>query len=382
MNRQLKRIFLTAVLLLLLVAVGSALPEGDSRAVADLGTAPKASASVELPRITSISVSLSPREVRPGGKSGLRIRVRNDGDSPVRNVEVRLKSSNPRVELRATSFQFKRLMPLATASRSVTVLVDRRARGRAWLTAGTSDASDRVPLTVIDLGPCRDPIIARRLLCPDLKVARPSELYVDYGTRPGKTLLRATNDIQSQGAGPIELRGRRDRPRSMNVTQAIRRRAGGYKLFPTQARLRFFNVGSEYGGSYWKVRNPLWLELWRVDSEREKTSRVRVGPKQFYCFRDLKRTDPGPRSPEGAVYPACNQNPATRKVTLGTSVGWSDIYPSTYDLQWINVTGLKGCFAFVLRVDPLELLYESREGNNVSQRNVRLPYRGTGARGC
>jgi hypothetical protein len=235
---------------------------------------------------------------------------------------------------------------------------------------------------VIALGPCQDPVVSRRLRCPDLQVAKPSEIYLDRSTRPGKSLLRATNDIESRGAGPIELRGRRDRPRSMNVTQAIRRRSGGYKLFPTQARLRFFNVGSEYGGSYWKVRNPLRLELWRINPKRGKTRLVRVGPKQFYCFRDLERTDPGPRSPGGPVYPACNQNPETRRVTLGTSVGWSDIYPSTYDLQWINVTGLRGCFAYVQRVDPLNLFFESKERNNVSQRIVRLPYRGDGARGC
>ena len=71
-----------------------------------------------------------------------------------------------------------------------------------------------------------------------------------------------------------------------------------------------------------------------------------------------------------------------REVTLGTSVGWSDIYPSTYDEQWIDVTGLRGCFAYVLRVDPLGLLYESRERNNVSQRRVRLPFRGELSRGC
>ena len=60
---------------------------------------------------------------------------------------------------------------------------------------------------------------------------------------------------------------------------------------------------------------------------------------------------------------------------LGTSVGWSDIYPPTYDRQWVNVSGLRGCFAFVMRVDPEDLLYEENEHNNRSVRIVRLPYR-------
>lgn len=180
----------------------------------------------------------------------------------------------------------------------------------------------------------------------------------------------------------MELRGRRDRVRSMNVTQAIRRKGGGYRLEPTQARLRFFNVGTQYGGAFWKVRNPLRFELWRINRKGRLTKRVRTGPKQFYCFRDLERTAPGRRSPASPVYPACNQNPKVNRVTLGTSVGWSDIYPSTYDLQWIDVTGLRGCFAYVMRLDPAGTLFESNKANNVSRKNVRLPYRRTPNQRC
>ena len=232
-------------------------------------------------------------------------------------------------------------------------------------------------------GPCAAKAPQRaNLLCPDLRIGKPSEMYVDKRTEPGRDLLRATNDIKSRGQGPMELRGRRDQERSMNVTQAIRRKNGGYKLFPTQARLRFFNVGAQYGGAYWKVAHPLHFELWRVDDQRRKVEKVKEGPKQFYCFRDLENTNPGPRSPEEAVYPACNQNPEENRVTLGTSVGWSDIYPSTYDQQWIDVTGLKGCFAYVLRLDPLGSLFELEEKNNVAQRIVKLPYKRVRHQGC
>lgn len=224
--------------------------------------------------------------------------------------------------------------------------------------------------------PCRREPTASRLLCPDLRIARPADLKLDRSTVPGRVVLRATNDIRSRGLGPMELRGRRDRLRSMAVMQAIRRRAGGYRLEPSQIRLRFFNVGSRYGGSYWKVRHPLRFELWRLDRRGRLASRTRTGPKQFYCFRDLERTAPQwPGSPVEEVYPACNQNPKASKVTLGTSVGWSDIYPSTYDLQWIDVTGLSGCFAYVMRLDPHGRLFETDKRNNVRRRILRLPYR-------
>ncbi len=229
--------------------------------------------------------------------------------------------------------------------------------------------------------PCRTER-AKNLLCPDLRIGIPSEMYLDRKAVPGRIVLRSTNDIRSRGQGPMELRGHRDKPRSMNVTQAIRRKAGGYALFPTQGRLRFFTVGYRWGGSYWKVRDPLRFELWRVNRAGRKTKMVRTGPKQFYCFRDLERTNPSPRSPATAVYPACNQNPNVRSVTLGTSIGWSDIYPSTYHLQWIDVTNLRGCFAYVLRLDPGNVLFELDKTNNYSERIIRLPWRGPARRGC
>lgn len=80
--------------------------------------------------------------------------------------------------------------------------------------------------------------------------------------------------------------------------------------------------------------------------------------------------------PGSPHYPGCNQNPFQDRVTLGTSVGWSDIYPADYSKQWIPVKGLRGCFAFVMRVDPHNLLYESNERDNTSRRLVHLPFRG------
>ena len=116
------------------------------------------------------------------------------------------------------------------------------------------------------------------------------------------------------------------------------------------------------------------MEIWSLDDRRRPLRRVRTGPKVFYCLRDLERTKPMRRSPGHPVYGACSQDPGRKRLRLGTSVGWSDIYPSDYDRQWVSVAGLRGCYAFVMRVDPLNLLYESNERNNRSVRIVRLPY--------
>jgi hypothetical protein len=234
--------------------------------------------------------------------------------------------------------------------------------------------------------PCEGPE-ARALLCPDLRVGPATDLYVERrgGDRPepgggyyrhhGLVRLHASNDIRSRGRGPVELRGRRYRPNWMRANQAIHRVGGGVRIFPAEVQLHYYFVGHRFGGYWWKVRDPLSMEIWSLDEGRRPLRRLRKGPKVFYCFRDLERTRPERRSPRNPVYPACSQDPSLRRTRMGTSVGWSDIYPADYDRQWVDVTGLRGCYAFVMRVDPENLLYESNERNNRSLRIVRLPYR-------
>jgi hypothetical protein len=215
---------------------------------------------------------------------------------------------------------------------------------------------------------------ARHLLCPNLRIGKPSDIYLDR--YEGRLLLRATSDVKSRGTGPIELRGHRDGWHRMRVNQRIHRRGGGLLVLRTQASLRFTDVGAYFGGGYWKVHQLARFELRRVGPRGNTGPVVRTGPKLNYCLRDLERTRPGRRSPETRQYPGCDQDPYTDAVTLGTSVGWSDIYPADYDRQWIDVNGLRGCFAFTMTVDPKHLLFESNEHDNTSRRLVRLPYRG------
>jgi hypothetical protein len=226
--------------------------------------------------------------------------------------------------------------------------------------------------------PCTGPEAAG-LLCPNLRIGPPTELYVE-DAGPGHQRLRATSDVRSRGRGPIELRGRRNGWRTMRTNQRIYRAGGGHIDVPGGATLRFTNVGAAYGGSYWKVHGLAVFHLRRVDPSGGLGPVLRTGPKLNYCLRDLERTRAMPGSPSQRHYPGCNQNPYRGHVTLGTSVGWSDIYPAGYDRQWIDVAGLRGCFALEMTVDPRNLLFESNEDDNSSLRRFRLPF--TGATGC
>jgi Lysyl oxidase len=216
---------------------------------------------------------------------------------------------------------------------------------------------------------------AKHLRCPNLRIAKPSELYVQYAGG-GHVLLRATSDVESRGRGPMELRGRRNGPRSMRVNQRIYKRGGGHITLPTEATLHFTDVGAYWGGAYWKVHQLARFELLPVRGDGSLGPVVRTSPKLNYCLRDLELTRPGRRSPSYRHYPGCRQDRFIHHDVLGTSVGWSDIYPATYSKQWINVAGLRGCFAYRMTVDPKEHLFESNENDNTSQVRVRLPYPG------
>jgi hypothetical protein len=221
--------------------------------------------------------------------------------------------------------------------------------------------------------PCISPG-AKRLLCPDLVMRRPWGLYTDSGAKRGHVVLRAGNVIDSVGDGPAELFGTRIGPRFMRARQRIHLRGGGRVGVATNGRLQFkFAHLSRY---WWKFYNAARFELWRVNGRGRRTKLVRTGPKVAYCLRDLVRTRPNlERSPGGPVYPACSNSSQAEHVTLGTSVGWADIYPPTYPEQWIDVTGLRGCFAYVHIADPNNRIYESDEDNNEAQVIVRLPFR-------
>lgn len=224
--------------------------------------------------------------------------------------------------------------------------------------------------------PCTGPE-AKALLCPNLRIGPASEMYVDYNG-PGRVLLRATSDVRSRGRGPIELRGKRNGWRTMTTNQRIYRVGGGHLDVASDATLRFTDVGAYWGGAYWKVHQLAQFDLRPIRADGSLGEPVRTSPKLNYCLRDLERTRAGTRSPPQRHYPGCDQNPYRDRVTLGTSVGWSDIYPAPYHQQWINVAGLSGCFVFEMTVDPKGNLFESNENDNSSRRRVQLPFDGSG----
>lgn len=246
------------------------------------------------------------------------------------------------------------------------------------------DATWRLHHAEPSTGPRRRPLNAcygpdaGQLRCPNLVMSRPSS--VRLGRRGSRAILYSTNSLDSVGDGPASLHGIRDGRFTMSAHQLLHRRSGSALRVPTGARLLFKAIPGQY--RYWKWNGAAQMELWRLDAAGTPVQRTRVGPKTVYCLRDLRRTKGWlDRSPASRVYPACSQRLSQRSVTLGTSVGWSDVYPASYHENWIDVTGLRGCFAYVHVADPTNVIHESDEDDNASHVVVRLPYTGS-SRGC
>jgi hypothetical protein len=246
------------------------------------------------------------------------------------------------------------------------------------LYVGVGGPGPTAPAGADAAGPCQ--AAPPHVRCPDLIMSAPSHLRLDRTTRHGRVLLRAASSIDNHGRGPLELRARRVGRHRWRVYQAIYDRRGRAHLFHTHAALVFkFIPGERYGygnvgsDSYWKVKHAAGFQLWSLGAHFQALSLVRTGPKVAYCLRDLRRTVPSRVSPSIPVYPACSQRPRIHRDLLGTSVGWSDIYPYEYPQQWIDVTGLRGRFAFVQIADPDKLFFESNHRNDVSETYVELP---------
>lgn len=235
--------------------------------------------------------------------------------------------------------------------------------------------------------PCTD--AARTVACPDLVMRKPYALRLLR--TPRRQLLAATNAIVNVGEGPLEVRARRDPAGDeyrMVGRQVLRPRVPGGEavVLPAASKVDFYDTRTR--GRYWKYDGAASFTLRPLSPSGRVGTIRRTGPKVDYCFRDLRRVTrldrraAYERSPRFRQYGACSQSFAAQVLTLGTSVGWADIYPWSYPQNSIDVTGLRGCFLYTLKADPRDELRELREDNNAGSKVVRLPWRGAGARGC
>jgi hypothetical protein len=225
-------------------------------------------------------------------------------------------------------------------------------------------------------GPC----VNARLRCPDLVVLQPRELEV-VRSRSGRDRLRSRNRLGNVGGGPLFLLGDEDggNERTMAVRQRIYAVSGAHREYPLpETHFDFWFIPNQ--GRFWKLRDALRFELWTVGKPVDEL--VKAGRKTRFCMRDLLRAEGGALGPREPQFPACSQKAGAERVRMGISVGWLESYPAGYYEQYVDVTGLRGCYSLRHIADPLSHVFESDESNNMSFRHVRLPARRGRVRDC
>jgi hypothetical protein len=229
---------------------------------------------------------------------------------------------------------------------------------------------------------CHDP--GQHLVCPNLVMPPASRLMLRR-TAGGRRLLQMDNYLVNAGYGDVIIRGHRTGRYTMEGVQLIERSGGrGLARVKTGAVLTWKYVDTTRG-NFWKFRHAARFELWGMNTRGERTRWVRTGPKLDYCLRDLFRMGPrkGSTVPAGPRYGACSQDLGATTDILGIASGWADGYPYSYPQNYIDVTGLRGCYVIIQRADPYNGIVETSEKDNTSHQVVKLPYRrGSGGSGC
>jgi len=232
--------------------------------------------------------------------------------------------------------------------------VDRPGReGSNWLgmtaTPGTATFESENPFLWPDLVNWDDPLIGFNYL-----------EQLDSHPLTGAPILRFATAMANVGQGPLVIEGREVVNGGQQVVQLVRRAdgttvelpAGEYVFHPTHHHVHFANY-AEYN-------------LRTVTPEGGVGEIVTSGEKVSFCLVDFAPYDLTlTGAPPSWVYNECERQ------TQGISVGWADIYGAELDDQWINIQDvLPGEYWLETVLDPLNLLRESNEENNIIRNRV------------
>jgi hypothetical protein len=212
-------------------------------------------------------------------------------------------------------------------------------------------------------------------LLPDLEQRPPADLSIRTVLRGKRRyfLLGFDSATDNIGLGPVVITARRAsrNVRSMVASQVVRLAAGGtWQTYPGIGRLRYDYSPTH---SHWHVLGFQRYELRRADDHRALLRDRKSG----FCLTDHYAHAPGsffnkPRDPVFTGY--CEQGrPEAMAVHQGTSVGYTDRYPSHFHGQNLDLTDVPaGVYVLIHRANRSFLFRELRYENNGASVRIRI----------
>lgn len=224
-------------------------------------------------------------------------------------------------------------------------------------------------------------------LAPDLvTLAIQQENLLVAPDEKGRTVMRLSNEIGNRANGPLEVfpgpasadcdedgDPANDRDASQRIF-ADTNGSGGYEggVDVVESERGFGCMRYHAAHDHWHV-----LDIARYELRREATGELVAHSRKIgFCFTDTRLAFPSVVSPPAAIYPVGSAKPSgcDANSTQGISPGWADLYAFALPGQQLRVGGLpRGKYCLTSRADPLDLIEELDENNNV--RRVRLTLR-------
>jgi lysyl oxidase/WD40 repeat protein len=203
------------------------------------------------------------------------------------------------------------------------------------------------------------------ILLPDLDQRAPWGLTV--AASHGHFRLGFTSASDNVGRGRLWVRGLRagSRVYAMRADQIVQIRAGGVRLYRGIGSIRFVNDPPHH---HWHLMRFQEFELRRA-SDYAVVERDR---KTGFCLRDRHHLAAARAGPYFAAN--CGQWQTGRmSVEMGTSVGYTDLYPGHFHGQSLDLAGVPaGVYVLVHRVNASRLIRELRYDNNAASARIRI----------
>jgi hypothetical protein len=233
-----------------------------------------------------------------------------------------------------------------------------------------------VPVVAIPFAvdPAPRPQLSVAELLPDLEQRPPADLSVKTQVRGGRRhfLLGFDSATDNVGLGPVVISARRSTRRVpfMQGSQIVRLLGGGRRTYSGVGMLRYAYSPTH---SHWHVMGFQRYELRRASG----AAAVRRDRKSGFCLADHWAHAPGrlANEPLGPVFKGhCERGrPGALAVYQGTSVGYTDRYPSHFHGQNLDLTGIApGVYTLIHRANRSLLFRELRYENNAASLLVRI----------